>query len=463
MIRRVDTTVYHHPLIKKVKETIEKHSLLTPNEKVLVGLSGGADSVALLISLSICGYPCVALHCNFHLRGEDSNQDASFCKALCARYSIPLSVCSFDTKLHAEREKISIEMAARNLRYTAFQEEIKKHSIKKIAVAHHLQDNVETLLGNIALGSGIKGLKGIPIRRDNIIRPFLEIDPKHIYSFLEVLGEKYCIDHTNQDTSIRRNYIRHSILPHFDHLNPNFLEATQRLFENLREVQKLYIQRVESILQEAYIASKDETTEVYLCEPIATSQAPLAILHEILSSKGFTRNELEKFAYRLTEKESATIYSPTHQVTRSYGRIFISSREDTFQSIPPLTLELTERSGECNTPYGTIRYTFCEQAPVQKGKNIALIDVSAYSFPPQGTLSLHLALPELSSKIRPLGLRGQKEIKKILREQKLTERERKRVPLLTLEAIPLWLMPYTRTDALLVKETTTQILVLEVV
>lgn len=463
MARRLPPNIYHHPLLTALQRAIEKYALLVPQQKVLVGLSGGADSVALLIALSLLDYECIALHCNFHLRGEDSNADEAFCRDLCSRYSIPFSVREFDTEQEAKQAKVSIEMVARDLRYRAFEEQAHCLAIKNIAVAHHLQDNVETLLGNIALGTGLRGLKGIPIRRGNIIRPFLEVDPKYIYNFLNVVGENYRTDHTNQDTSIRRNYIRHNILPLFQQLNPNFLETVQRLFENLREAQSLYQQGVQQTLQKAHIDTNDVSKEEYLCTPIASSQASLTLLYELLSSRGFHRNELEKFALHLCDREPATIYSSTHRVTRSFGKISISNREKSPSVLTTIKLGLDQRAGKIITPYGELLYTFFEKAPMQVGKNIILIDVSSYPLPPEETLHLELAIPNGNTKIKLLGLHGQKEIKKILREHRLSAEERTSVPLLSLETTPIWLMPYTRTDALLVKESTTQVLMLELI
>ncbi len=461
MARRVPSSIYRHPLITQLRRTINRHSLLLSKQKVLVGLSGGADSVALLLALSKLGYECIALHCNFHLRGEESNEDQSFCQDLCQRHAIPLLLYSFRTEEYAQEQKISIEMAARNLRYSAFQEAAEIHSVPSVAVAHHLKDNVETLLGNVALGTGIKGLKGMPIRRENIVRPLLETDPKEIYSFLRLLQEDYRTDCTNRDTTIRRNYIRHSIIPPFEHLNPNFLATAHRLIEHLREAEYLYARGYEMVLQAARLSDHHSPTEEYLLSPIVSSQASLSILHGLLADKGFCRNELEKFALHLSDQEPATIHSSTHQVTRAFGKLIISPKAALVTPPPSLFLELTQHNGEIDTPYGNIRYSFDDEVSIKKGGNIIQIDVTDYLSPPQTPLLLELALPDLKETIVPLGLKGKKEIRKILREKQLSDSEKRLVPLLKIGDIPLWLMPYTRTEALLINNSTTKVLTIK--
>ena len=157
----------------KVQSFISKEKLLQPQAKVSVGLSGGADSVALLYILNSLGYQCVAAHCNFKLRDEESDRDESFVREFVDDFNIPAFFINFETVEYAKKHNISIEMAARDLRYAWFEKIRVEQEASAIAVAHHTDDNVETLLMNLVRGTGMRGMTGIPVRNGYIIRPIL--------------------------------------------------------------------------------------------------------------------------------------------------------------------------------------------------------------------------------------------------------------------------------------------------
>lgn len=432
-------------------------------EKVLVALSGGADSVALLLSLHILGYDCAALHCNFHLRGEDSNQDESFCRTLCKQYNIPLWVEECPTQEYATQKGISIEMAARDLRYKAFDEKAKTLDIKTIAIAHHLKDNIETLIAHLASGTGLKGLRGIPIKRDNIVRPLLETNPKEIYSFLELIGAKYRTDQTNNDTSIRRNYIRHTILPLFEHLNPNFINSSQHVFDNLREAEHLYTNAIEQAVSRAKVIPEvafDET-EYYNCEKIVASGAPLTLLHHLLTPLGFQREDLELFALHLRNKESATILSNSHTATRAFGQLIITRKKIDSPLRSPIALTFTHREGIITTPIGTLSYRFTSSTDCTYQPYRIYVDVSDFQKEHSAILEGTISIPDMQQKITPFGMKGSKTVNNVLKDKKVLPMHRKQTPLLSIEGTPIWLIPFVRTSARMVTTQSTKILILE--
>lgn len=192
----------------KVKEYIEKHHLLPTGAKVVVGLSGGADSVTLLFILRALGYACEAAHCNFHLRGEESDRDEQFVTTLCANWHIPLHKTNFDTVAYAKEHGLSVEMAARDLRYAWFETIRTATGAEAIAVAHHQNDQAETLLLNLKRGTGLRGLGGMRPKNGHIVRPLLSTTRREIELFCQQESLEYVTDSTNADTSIRRNAIR---------------------------------------------------------------------------------------------------------------------------------------------------------------------------------------------------------------------------------------------------------------
>lgn len=209
--------------VDKVAQTIKRHDVI-PSRRVIVALSGGRDSVALLRVLTKLGYECEAIHCNFSLRGEESLRDEKFVKQLCKNLGVYLTTTTFDTRAHALSNGISIEMAARELRYGFFNKVARDRGIDTIAVAHHREDNAETILLNMIRGTGLKGLTGMAYRRDNISRPLLDVSRKEIKEYLNVIGQNYVDDSTNEVADVKRNFVRLKIMPLLHHLNPSITD-----------------------------------------------------------------------------------------------------------------------------------------------------------------------------------------------------------------------------------------------
>ncbi len=204
----------------KIKNFIKRQKLLDKKGKYLVALSGGADSVALLLLLREMGYDMEACHCNFHLRGEESDRDEQFCIDLCQRLHTPLHRIHFDTRTYAEVHKVSIEMAARDLRYKYFGDLKKDTRATGICVAHHQDDQVETVLINLIRGTGIKGLKGISAKNGDILRPLLCVTRQEILEYLREKGQDYVTDSTNLVDDVVRNKIRLHVIPMLKEINP---------------------------------------------------------------------------------------------------------------------------------------------------------------------------------------------------------------------------------------------------
>lgn len=210
---------------KQVAQTIAKHNLLSPNDKIIVALSGGADSVALLVSLLELGYHCIAAHCNFHLRGEESQRDMQHCKELCDKLDVELITIDFDVERHRKDTGESIEMACRSLRYEWFDNLLNIHKADVIAVGHHREDNIETMLLNLFRGTGIEGLRGIRYRRDNIIRPLLDRSRTDIENYLAELNIDYITDSSNLSDDYQRNKLRLYVIPEIERNFPGAIDA----------------------------------------------------------------------------------------------------------------------------------------------------------------------------------------------------------------------------------------------
>ena len=225
----------------RVANFIGRHHLLSSGAKVIVGLSGGSDSVCLTLMLHEMGYDLTGVHCNFHLRGEESMRDERFVHDFCQKLNIPLHKADFDTAQYAKDHKLSIEMAARELRYDLFRRLKAELHAEAIAVGHHQDDNVETLMLNMVRGTGIKGACGMQAVNGDIIRPLLCLRRHEIMHFLAARQQDYVTDHTNLEDEYARNKVRLNIVPQLEAINPRAVDNMSTTMDNLREVYNIYI------------------------------------------------------------------------------------------------------------------------------------------------------------------------------------------------------------------------------
>lgn len=278
---------------QRVTKYIEKEHLFSLDAKVLIALSGGADSVALLCILHTAGYHCEAAHCNFHLRGEESDRDELFVRQLCKRTGIHLHTIDFNTTQYAKEKQISIEMAARELRYDWFEKTRKECQADVIAVAHHQDDSVETILLNLIRGTGITGLLGIRPRNGAIVRPLLCVNREDIIHYLESIGQDYVTDSTNLEDEYTRNKIRLNLLPLMQEINPSVKKNLIDTSNYLNDVATIYNKCIEETKNNIV------TTEGIRISELVKEPAPEAILFEILHPLGFNSAQIKDIAFSL--------------------------------------------------------------------------------------------------------------------------------------------------------------------
>ena len=291
-------------MLRRVSTYIKQRGLLDKDKPVLVCVSGGADSVALLDVLTRAGYICVCAHCNFHLRGEESNRDERFVRELCEWMGIRLEVKDFDTLLYARENGLSIEMAARELRYRWFDEMAKAHGCQAIAVAHHQNDQAETILLNLKRGTGLRGLAGMRPKSPNpeapegvpVVRPLLCTTRDYIEHYLrDKRGLNWVTDSTNSDTTITRNAIR----------------------DQLKSYTKAEIE---------HIAETAEYMQGYadLLDGKETREAGLVKLYEQLREYNFA--EIDKIYDALQRGEGGKVFtSKTHKATIKHRKLCVTT------------------------------------------------------------------------------------------------------------------------------------------
>ena len=403
---------------KRVQEFIGKQQLLPNDAKVLVALSGGADSVALLRILLSLGYTCRAVHCNFHLRGEESNRDEQFVTALCHTLGVECEVVHFDTLAHAAEHKQSVEMAARELRYREFERLRQEHLLDVIAVAHHQDDAVETLMLNLIRGAGINGLTGMRVKNGPIVRPLLCLTREEIVNYLEYLGQPYVTDSTNLTDMYARNKVRLQLLPLMEQINPAAKSNIMQAAIHLGEASVIYNRAIGEACARIVTAHADGID--ISIEALLATEVPHAHLFEMLRPYGFNSAQvadifrsLTSEAGRLFEAEGYTLLRDrTHLLVRS--KAASTTADDIVYTLP--------QEGIVTLPDGT-RLSVCNIAPdatwqVPKRNDMLCLDASRISE------SLTVRHPRQGDRFSPFGMRGTKLLSDLYTDLKLPHTEK---------------------------------------
>ena len=397
----------------KVKRYIEKYKLLNTNELYLVALSGGADSVALLLLLKNAGFNVHAAHCNFHLRGDESDRDEAFCVELCQRLGVELHRAHFDTREYAELHKVSIEMAARELRYKWFEQLRRDIGAAGICVAHHRDDSVETVLLNLVRGTGLRGLTGIQPRNGSILRPLLCVSRAEIEAFLAEKGQKYVTDSTNLEADVQRNVVRLEVLPLLRKLNPAVTENIQRTADNLAEAQLVLNVAIASINSSNILNLSD-------LEKYGSSEY---LAFEWLKKYGFNGNQVRQ----ILDAETGKIVSSStgYDVLKDRGRLIV---EPALEPFKPMRIpeEGTYVIGSSDAEFGakttenTVFRVRKRPAYVSKEPHVATLDAAKVRFP------LTIRRGEEGDWMVPYGMKGRKLLSDLMTDLKMTVFEKRR-------------------------------------
>lgn len=379
---------------KKIAQYIDNERLFPINARIIVALSGGADSVALLRILHTLGYDCEAAHCNFHLRGTESDRDEMFVRKLCKTMITPLHTIDFATEQYAIEKKISIEMAARELRYQWFAEIKEKTKANVIAVAHHQDDSVETVLLNLIRGTGINGLLGIRPKNGDIVRPLLCISRKEITDYLQNAGQEYMTDSTNLQDEYTRNKIRLNLLPLMQEINPLVKEHIIDTSNYLNDVNRIYNKGIEEGKQR--VIEKGNIRIV----PLLKEPSPEALLFEILYPLGFNAAQTKNILTMLEGQTGKQFISKDGwRVVKNRELLLIDKKEK--QENPPFCLIKEEKE-------------YTKDFIIPREKHIACFDTDKLIG------EINLRKWQTGDIFIPFGMKGKKKVSDYLTDRKFS-------------------------------------------
>ena len=408
-------------LVGRVEQYVRKQQLLSSDRLHLVALSGGADSVALLLILKQLDYRIEAVHCNFHLRGEESDRDEIFVKNLCSEQGIKLHLIHFDTKEYAAVHQVSIEMAARQLRYCYFEQLRQDIGAETVCVAHHRDDAVETLLMNLMRGAGIHGLTGIHPKNGAIVRPLLGVCRDEIEEYLRQRGQSYVTDSTNLQPDVLRNKIRLQLLPLVENIYSGATENIARSAYYLSEAEKVYNTEIshekdECLSDENHLFGNQHFSFLIPHSSLITSTSPLCLLHELLSPLGFNRIQIEQILASLDGESGREFTSPTHILVIDRQSIIVEPIRE-----PMKPLVIPEPGIYRLDEIAKIRVELPDgDTAISRDPHVATLDAARIQFP------LTVRPVQQGDRFQPYGMQGQKLVSDLLTDLKLNTLEKRR-------------------------------------
>jgi len=424
-------------MIGQLQAYINRYNLITEDDKVILALSGGIDSMVLADLLLKAKVEFVAAHCNFHLRGEESDGDEKFVREFAEKYGIQCFVKHFDTEKYASENGISIEMAARDLRYDWFEELRQQLGYDKIAVAHHADDQAETFFINLLRGAGLNGLKGMKPQNGVIIRPLLWASREKIRQYAVESQITWHEDHTNAESVYLRNKIRNQLLPTFDELQPEARQGLYKSLEHLSAENELYRELLKEKL--AQIVEHRDEVQSLPYSAFNIQHSAFQLLFEWLRDYGFNTDQCHFIFEAMETGIGNKYYSPTHQLVIGRNELQlneIKSLEDEEIQIEAGQKGITSPIHLCFTQFDKTSDFVIDKSP-----EVAQLDFDKLKFP------LTLRHWHHGDRFHPLGMKGSKLLSDFFVDQKFTEWQKQNIWLLaSADNDILWVVGYRIDD-----------------
>lgn len=401
----------------KFKEIIERRRLFSAGDRLLLAVSGGLDSVVLCELCKRAGFSFLIAHCNFQLREKESERDEDFVRKLAADYNVDFELRRFETDHFASERKLSVQVAARELRYSWFKELIKEKKADWILTAHHADDNIETVLMNFFKGTGISGLRGIPEKNDRIVRPLLGFRKSDLLSFGKTVPLQWVEDSSNASDKYNRNYFRNQLIPLISQLYPKAEENILSNIHRLGEVEMIYHQAIEQY-KKSLIEARG--SEYFIPILKLAKQTPLnTIVFELVRDFGFSPAQSNEIIRLFGSESGKFVQSATHRILRhrkwlvitpivpSENSIFVIEKEDQQVDAGSFTLSVVTRRVDVDN--------------IKSSADIAQLDLKTINFP----LILRKSKP--GDYFYPLGMKKKKKLSRFFIDQKLSKSDKENV------------------------------------
>ncbi len=405
--------------VKRFVDFIEQNSLFTPANNILAAVSGGMDSVLMAYLLKAAGYNFSIAHCNFMLRGADADADQEFTRQLAQQLGVSFHTINFDTQQYTNNNKISIQMAARDLRYNWFNQISQSDGYDTIALAHHQNDTIETILLNLTRGTGIAGLHGILPKNGQLVRPLLFLTRDEIQTIITAEGLKYVEDASNASTKYARNKIRHQVVPLLKELNPN-LEATfENNLRNFRDLEVLLNDKVEALKKELLVHHEDE---VHIAiDKIKELSPQRLLLFKLLQGFGFIEPVVDDLLTALDKHAGRVFESPGYSLGVDRGRLIISPKN------AEGNVEVSINQNDSHVVYGSYKLTLLhdDSALIVKNNPLAVsVDAALLVYP------LTVRAWRQGDVFYPLGMKTRQKLSDFFIHQKMPLHKKRDVPVL---------------------------------
>lgn len=413
------------------------------DKKLLLAVSGGIDSMVLLDLFYKLRFDICVAHCNFQLRGKESDGDELLVRETCQDRYIPYFIETFHTTEFANENKLSIQLAARKLRYQWFQELLLENQLDYLVTAHHLDDNVETFLINFTRGTGLEGLTGIPAQNGNIIRPLLAFSRLEIENYALENEIQWREDSSNASDKYFRNKLRHVIVPILKELNTGFLDSFQNTLHHLQQAESL-VNDASKLVYEKVVEEKESQLEIHL-KPLLEFQNYKAYLYQWLKSYGFSAwNDI----YDLVDAQSGKqIFSETHFLLKDREKLILSVRKSSNEEEIYVIKSLDDK---VNIP---LKLRFYKAVNIfETHSNCIFVDESKLKFP------LTIRKWQEGDYFYPSGMSGKKKLSKYFKDEKYSLLDKENQWLLGSEDQIVWVVGKRADDRFTSKETTQNII-----
>lgn len=417
-------------MLSKFQNFIKLENILNTNEKVLLGVSGGMDSMVMVDLFSKAGFNFGIAHCNFGLRGKESDEDSSFVKSLAAKYKVSFYLEEFDTLTHAKTHSSSIQMTARELRINWFEELISKQNYDYYATAHHLDDQIETILNNFFRGTGISGLHGILPKRGHLIHPMLFCYRNQIEDYAIQNNLDYRTDSSNKKTDYTRNQIRHQLIPVIKSIYPTYQKTISDNTQRIQKIESIYKNHIQQIADELTEENKEynkiSINNLLQLQPVET------YLYELIKQFGFNYTNATDIIDSIDSDSGKYFLSDSHKITKDRTDLIIEKRILTDQQ--ELVFEKDENirldSGSLDCKFQKATSEFI----ISKNPNVAHLDSDKIIFP------IKLRKWQQGDFFYPLGMNQKKLLSDFFIDNKISIPDKEKTWILLSEDQIVWIV-----------------------